>query len=298
MSETTVPVYQHSGRCALSSLVVCLLVMGALVIPAAFAYSGIVYVVPWDILAIVATLVFGFLCGLVCTVVVKKRKIRNNVLAGWIGLITGVMALYWSWVACIFFQFDDGLVLLPQDIWSKMQYVYEYVEQDESNTGFDAVLLAVFWVLEALVICGLSWIVVLAEIGDTPFCEKEEVWLNEQQTIDTLSLFSDHDIELLSQGNLQPLLQARARHVNDPAWTRIILKYSDLSNETFTMRMLAVHLKQNKEGELEEESTEITQDLLLDSSAFKVIKQFAELEPLDEEQSDLNDGNDDEDVGP
>jgi hypothetical protein len=289
VSTTTVPVYQHSGRWAASSVMACVVLLTALAIPAGFTYSYLVSIVPWDIMAIATALWFGFVVGVYGCSVVKKRRIRNNRVAGWIGVFSGCMALYWAWVAHIYIYFEyPSLTLLPQDIWSNMLYLYEHGTHAHGEDPFNGVPLALCWVFEALIICGLSWIVVLADISDTPFCERHNVWLEESMTIDTLSLFSDQDLELLAEGDLQPLLQARPRHIADPAWTRLLLKYSTESNETYTMRMRAVHLKQNKEGELQEEATDITQDLVLDRTAFEVIKKFADLQLLDDEQGDID----------
>ncbi len=282
MSETKVEVYKHSGRWSPIGVLASLAIVTAIALPGSFIYSYCVFYFPFDILCFIATGAYGFICGFITVRYVKKWKVRNNAIAALVGLLAGSMALYLAWSAYAHVMYEDSAwFYFPWEVWELMEYLYEHgswgYDDGEPITG---IMLAIIWLLEAGVIIGLSCVTVVADVADTPFCEKEMVWLEDDKTIETLALFSDEEFALLADGDLRPLLQARPKHIHDPAWTRIVLKYSSQSNETYTMKIIAVHLQQNKEGELEETSTDITPDLLIDKSGFEVVKQFADLQPL------------------
>ena len=102
------------------------------------------------------------------------------------------------------------------------------------------------------------------------------MWLEQRIIIDSVALLNDEVLKALADGDLQQLLKAQVRCSNDLAWMRLTLKFSEQSEVTHTLSVAVVHLQQNKDGQLEEHVTELSDDLLIDHEAFQVIKGFAE----------------------
>jgi hypothetical protein len=75
------------------------------------------------------------------------------------------------------------------------------------------VVLAIVWVVEGVIIVGLSARLPFSNILGTPFCEKNQCWLNEEKKIDTLDAFTDPEQQAaFKRGDLRPLIQARPRN--------------------------------------------------------------------------------------
>ncbi len=286
MSELAT-VYKHSGRFPPQGLILPLLLLCVLAVPSGFAYSYIVFYIPVIYLNLLATLFYGFAVGFIAARLLKMFKVRNLLVALVVAVLAGLACLYMSWVGHLHALFEDGrFIIWPQDIWQKMLYLYETgswtLRGEQAVTG---VFLALVWLIECGIFVISPAVTVFADLSATPFCEKNNVWLNREEIIDSLALFSDDDMALLGTGDLSPLLHARVKHIHDVAWTSLLLKSSAASEETYTMRMTAVHLKPNKEGVLEEATFEITKDLLIDKAAYSVLRKFADLELRAEEPS-------------
>ena len=272
--STQVPKYQLSGRWSPVGLAMPLVVMAVITAIGGIVYSAFIHWNPYVYISFIATFFYCFGIGWLTSKLVKIGKTRHRQMAFVSGFACGCVALYLAWVAHVFMLIGEVLIVPTQ----LLDYVIQLSEfgswgiGDEPLTG---VLLILVWLIEAGFFLVLPGLTVYAEISDTPFCEEKDVWLEEREIIDTVALFNDEELAAIADGDLAALVHAQPRSAKDLAWMRLTLKYSEHSQETHTLSLAVVHLQQNKDGQLEEHVTELSDDLLLDQEAFAVIKGFA-----------------------
>ena len=275
--STTVPRYQHSGQWSLLGIVMPVLVMATLCSVSGLLYSILIHWNPFIYVSFIATFFYCFGIGWLSSKLVKVGRVRQRRLAFLIGLLCGASALYAAWVGHSFVIKDyQNFIINPQGLLDFIVALSEYGSWgfgDKPMTGF---FLIVVWLIEAGFFLILPALTVYAEISDTPYCEEQGVWLEQRVIIDSVALLNDDELNALAAGDLHALLKAQVRCSNDLAWMRLTLKYSDQSTATQTLSVAVVHLQQNKDGQLEEHVTELSDDLLIDYEAFQVIKGFAE----------------------
>lgn len=275
--STQVARYQHSGRWSPLGVVMPLLVMGVLSVLTGLLYSILIHWNPFVYVSFIATFVYCFGIGWLSSKLVKVGRVRQRRLSFVIGFLCGAMALYTAWVAHSFILTDyHEIFFLPADLIDFIVMLGEYGSWGFGDTPITGFFLVVVWLIEAGLFLFLPALIVFAEVSDTPYCEEQGVWLEQRIIIDSVALLNDEELKDLAAGELQVLLKAQVRCSNDLAWMRLTLKYAEQSEATYTLSVAVVHLQQNKDGQLEEHVSELSDDLLIDHEAFTVMKGFAE----------------------
>lgn len=269
--------YRHSGKFGPFGPVLVLGAVLALGFPLGFAYGFVMKWIPFILLRVFGTAAYGFGLGLLTMQMLKLGKVRSNPIAGLCGALAGCIGLYFSWNGHLHTLFKDApLLCSPGLMLTCMQQLYEngsWALRDGENVS--GIALAGVWVVEGLMVIGLSALVPAGAIADTPFCEQSQCWLDDEKKIETLELFAEPDQQsALKRGDLGPLLQARPRPAGSASFARLVLKRSSRCAVFCTVRIENVERKPGRRGEQTETIRRLTENLVLPQSMFALIQKF------------------------
>jgi hypothetical protein len=286
MSSEIFDSYRHSGKFEPRGPVLAVVAALAIGFPLGFAYAYVMKWLPSVLLRIFGTAAYGLVFGFLITVLMKRGKVRNTPVAGLCGAVAGLLALFLAWNGHVHAVFKGAPIFSSLgDVLTGMSYLYGHGSWGLRGTGnVTGVVLAIVWVVEALIIVGLSALLPFSNILDTPFCEKNQCWLNEEKKIDTLDAFNDPEQQAaFKRGDLGPLVQARPRNPNSAVFARLTLKHSPRCDVFCTVRIENVTLKKDKDGNTGESKTELTRNLVLPQSMLGLITKFENFKSSQEE---------------
>jgi hypothetical protein len=165
---------------------------------------------------------------------------------------------------------------MPGEIVNVMQILYEQGSWGiRSGGNVTGIPLAIVWIVEAGIVIVLSVIVPFGMISDTPFCEKNQCWLDQEKKIDTLDVFTDPaQLTSFQSGDLAPLAQAKPRIPGTPAFARLTLKHSPRCEDFCAVSLANVTVTTDKEGNTKEKTTELARNLVVPKSMLDLISRF------------------------
>lgn len=277
MSSPNFVPYQHSGQFGMSNLVVVPLAAVAVAFPLGFASAYVAKWIPFIILRVLLTVGYGIAFGVFGTWLLKRGKVRNNIIALLGGAFIGLVALYFQWNGYIHTLAGSAPPLLfPDAVWQIMQLLLEQGSWSLRGSGnVTGVMLAIVWLVEAGIIVGFSALIPFGTISTTPYCETTRCWLDAERKIDTLEAFTDPaQIAALKRDDLAPLLQAKPRLPGSATFARITLKHSPKSKIFYTLRLENITTAIDKEGNPKATTTQLLRDLVLPASMFELITKF------------------------
>lgn len=282
MSSQTFAPYKHSGRFDLSNLVAIPLVAVAAAIPLGFAYAYLDKWIPFIYLRVLVTVGYGIVFGMMGTWLLKRGRVRNNIVALLGGAFIGLVALYFQWNGYVHTLAKGAPpFLFPDSIWQIMQLLLKDGTWSIRGSGnVTGVMLALVWIVEAGIIVGFSALAPFGTISSTPYCETTRCWLDEERKINTLEAFTDPaQIAALKRDDLGPLLQAKPRLPDSKTFARITLKHSPQCKIFHTLRLDNITTEIDKEGKVNETATQLLRDLVLPASMFELITKFENFAP-------------------
>lgn len=179
MTSATDRYYRSSGSVPFSGVFSAL---GPTVVVAAIlglVYAAIDWFNPFIYFTFIATAGFGLGVGYTLQSFLRMGKVRNRTAGIVLSLVAGVFALYASWVSFIWVLFysSEGIHVLayqPDLLMGAIQFFGEngiWEMNGSTPTGWG---LYIVWILEALIIVGLTVSTALAKV--TPFCEACHEW--------------------------------------------------------------------------------------------------------------------------
>jgi len=281
MSADTLDTYRHSGKFKATGLVLPLGAAAAAGVPLGLAYSYVIRWIPFVYINFFATLGYGFLFGWMTAHLLKAGHVRNTALAALCGLGVGLIALYCEWSGHLHVVFDDApWFFRPDQVARGVKYLYEHGSWSFHHTTVSGLPLALVWLIEAGIIVGLAVAMPFGFVGDTPYCEHAQCWLDEEKKIDTLETITDDaQLAALKAGDLMPITQAKPKAGNAAVFTRLLLKRSEKCRKFCTLRVQDITLSIDKEGKVNEKSENLTGDLIIPASMFALIAQFEGYKP-------------------
>ncbi|MFT3829251.1 MAG: hypothetical protein QM691_06030 [Opitutaceae bacterium] len=274
--------YSHSGKFGLHALLLVPLTGAALGWPLGLAYAYLIKWIPFVYLNVLLTLGYGLVLGVAVGWVLKRCRVRNQPVAAALAVVVGLAANYFQWSGHVHALLDGAPLLSPPGvIRSVMGFLYEHgswsLRHGGNVTGW---FLGGVWIAEALTILVVVTFLGTAPVRDEPYCEKNGCWLDEQTKYETLAAFTDaQQLAVLKAGDIAPVIDARSREAGSPVFARLLLKHSPRCGEFFTLRVENVTRTTNKKGEVKEDVTALTRDLVLPSELRPLIERFASLAP-------------------
>lgn len=282
MSTNALRVYRHSGKFAPHGLLLPLIVAVVLGIPLGLAYGYIIRWVPFIYINFIVTLAYGGAFGWVTSRLVKLGRVRNTVLAGAIGAIVGLIAVYFEWSGHLHTLVKSPpFIFAPDEIANGMAFLYEKGSWGLRSSGsVTGIALAIVWVIEAGIIIGCAAVLPVAFVKQTPFCEDAGCWLDEEKTFDTLEKITDPArLAPLKEGDIMPLVETKPKPEGASGFTRLTLKRSPKCDRFSTLQVHDVTVTFDEKGERNEKTRELTDLLVLPASMFDLLSQFADVSP-------------------
>ena len=198
--------YSHSGAVSPTGAIGALVASLAAAVLCGFLYAYAFAYIPHIVLNVAVTVIFGLALGFIVAQAAERGKIRNNLVVGCLAVLTALFALYVYWGAYFwaFVGFNNirqvglyaftpgGLYQFGAHLFAKGSWSFS-----EGNP-VRGTFLASLWVLEAVVVTGLT-VIVSQWNAQRPFCETCQSWTNEQRSV----------ARLLATGG-------------EPAWTNVL----------------------------------------------------------------------------
>jgi len=253
--------YKHSGAVPPVGALITLLAgcVTAAILGVVYSYA-IVYI-PFIYVNILVTVGFGLALGFAVGWAGKAGKIRNNVALGCLGLLSGVVGLYVAWASDAKARLDDGVwAFNPSLLQDYIGFFYDQgmwsVFGDEPVSG---VMLAVVWLIEAVIIVGGAGVIAFGMNADTPFCERCDTWADVHEGVSRLAIDGDDSsIQRLTDGELEALGDFTRTKKSTMPHLRLDLANCSTCKDTNYLSIVVVSEKVNDKGE-----TSTSEDSLL-----------------------------------
>jgi hypothetical protein len=277
MPPTIFQKYRHSGKFGAHGPLLYLLVAGAVGFPLGLIYAYATTWLPFVYMNFLITVGYGALVGVIGIGIMKRCRVRNTAVTAIGALASGLVVLYFVWSAHVHVTYKGAPILSgPDSILEAMRNLYAQGSWSLKGTVVTGIPLAIIWAVEALIILGMTTLVAATNIADTPYCEENQCWLDEEKTIDTVSAFTDPEqLDRLKQGDLGPLTQAQPKATDALKWTRLTLKHSAKCQVFCTVRLSEVTRTVNaKEGTTHDRVLHLTGNLILPHESLALLTRF------------------------
>jgi hypothetical protein len=193
--------YKPSGKFSPTFLLYFLLV-SVIVFPIlGLIYAYCIWYIPFVYINFLITLGFGFLTGLAISIfVIKKGKVRNALLALIIGVLSGILALYFHWSVWIDLVINAGesygssrigitvsnieflqvfsLIFQPNLVFEYINEVSKYGTWGIRSATVSGTFLWVIWAIEFVMVVGLTAFLAYLQ-SKKPFSESTNSWYEE-----------------------------------------------------------------------------------------------------------------------
>lgn len=193
--------YTPSGK--ISPLSLLYLVLACII---AYPLLGLIYAyalwyIPIIYLNFIISIGFGFGVGAIAMLITVFGKIRNKTLSAVFGVISGLTALYLHWAVWVDLVINAGksygtdrigitvsnikmiqvfaLATNPGYLFELIGKINEYGTWGIRGMTVSGVFLAIIWVIEFVLVIGISAIFPMSQ-AIKPFCEEEGEWFSEE----------------------------------------------------------------------------------------------------------------------
>lgn len=218
--------YQHSGKTPPIGVALGLLTGFVASLPLAYLYDYGIINVPFVKLRLIFTVFFGLLVGAATGWGLTIGKVRNGRIAGLIGVVTGLGALYISWAAWLLLIFDKPSTYLfrllgrPGLIWNLALQVNATGTWSTYGSTTSGVELWIIWLLEALTVVLLALLAAGGMVKKRPFCENCDQWCTEGGKLLFASNIAPADLlARVNQGQSDFLQDATPAAAKQPHYT-------------------------------------------------------------------------------
>ncbi len=298
--------YKSSGRIPIVGVVVtvaagmaCAAVLGCI-------YGAISFYNPFIYVNFLGALGVGFLPAIVITKVAYWGKIRNNPFLMVLGIITGLVALYFSWVGYLFVALASGgvfelsfmnaiyLIASPLGVWEIILGLAENGGWSMMGYTPTGIVLYLLWAVEAGIIIAVNSIG--ATGNEEPFCEDCKVWTEARD--DTPLLQKQNRFELkenLEQENYKVLDEMLKEEADPTNCFSAIFNICPHCKASSYLTVIHITIKVDEEGKLESNTTDVIKNLTVPHSLVETfIGKANALEELREQQALENEVNQEE----
>lgn len=214
--------YTHSGKFPMKALVLSLTFGIITTLILSFVYAYALYWIPFIYVHFLLTLGYGSLIGIATTTGFSMGKGRNNKIASLLGLFIGLFAYYIAWGAYSYANLGFFLTS-PFSIMALMSMGLQEGFWSMSGLTIKGGLLGFYWLSEAIMIIGSSWLLTYILSNSKVFCEKCNDWISESEDIYDFQTVNNYD-ELAD--NLRNNIHSQLVRVHEPNMNSISLHLS------------------------------------------------------------------------
>ncbi|MGJ8678310.1 MAG: CRISPR-associated protein Cas5 [Akkermansiaceae bacterium] len=177
--------YKPSQKCPPRSTLLGILAVLVVSPIAAGLYALAIFYCPFIYINFFLTLGLGFVVGGAVGKGVYIGKMRNPKVAGIMGILSGLFAVYAQWSVWIFIATGfTVLPILPQDILYVIQMIAEEGAWEIFGMAPTGIMLYLIWLIEAVAIVIISTLTATS-ISDGIFCEVCDRWVGEDEELST-----------------------------------------------------------------------------------------------------------------
>jgi len=229
-------------------------------------YNYLIYHLPFVYFNFLLTVSYGGLIGWLVGYLGQMGKLRNGKVYLLIGLLVGLFAEYVSLVSWIFVMSKHhNLIFSIFGIFNFAKEVAIFGSWSIFGFTFKGTLLYMVWLVEALIIVGLTSFVSVECSKLYPFCEKCKRWFKNKITISGLEIPNNVDNfkEALEGGHFSSLLNL-GKSKSEADYLQIVLPHCPACGDK---HYLSVDIFSNKK-----KSKEVIRHLIIDGSIFHRIQ--------------------------
>jgi hypothetical protein len=235
-------------------------------------YEFLLFLVPWIYVTVLIVLGFGFALSMLGIMLVDAGKCRSTPLAVGSTMVislVGLIASYgWNYrrflsaalAANPDLTFSDvGVQAVP--VWLSARIESGWLINHEARDGL--FFVGTMWALEAIIVLGMSVILLLAEPA-RPFCEACSEWTKSEGL--GLPGVGRGEVEaLLEKGDLRTLVQLEPTAESAPDQTRMVLSrsYCARCTDTAFLSVSEVSYHRGPKGEMNEKKHALATNLVL-----------------------------------
>ena len=185
--------YKHSGSFSIAGLIIALVIGWLSSIFLGIIYGYIIFYSPFIYINILFTIGLGVLMGTALTFGIRLGNIRNTPVMIFLGIIFGLIAVYYNWAAwLIAFSKYKLFIFSPSEIIIELKNITETGTWSLFGWTPPRISLYGFWVCEAIIIIGTTTLLINALMKETIFCEDCKEWIHEKESFTPLSPVEDH----------------------------------------------------------------------------------------------------------
>ncbi len=250
--------YRHTGTVPLLGLLLILVIgsITAALLGVAYTY-GIVWI-PFIYVCFLLTGGFGAAVGGVVGLLARFGHVRNSLATGLLGCLCALVGLYVAWAVDDYARAAGGhqpsLRFNPSDLlWYMGEFYNEGYWGLSGNTMISGPFLAVLWVIEALVICGIAAFLAAGMIVDRVYCETCRRWIPTREDVYRVSLAEaeGENLKQCLEDDVRMLANMKRAMPEDQAYIQLDLTSCPGCEHSHYLSAKAVAHVPNKEGKVE-----------------------------------------------
>jgi hypothetical protein len=231
--------------------------------------------VPFILLNVLFTLLFGGAVGLGIILGTYSGKVRNRWFVGLTALLCMTVGLYFYWGASIWalVGWQVGLkAWSPVAITGFANHLFENGSWGLSdNAPVKGWPLVAVWVLEAGMLYYIAWAMAMSALMQ-PFCERCGAWTSLQTGIVRFAGKGDEPVwQRIADGELPALGEVTVLGEESPQFVRLDMARCPQCTESNFLTLKAVELTTDKEGKVKTKERSIVEHAILNSAQVEII---------------------------
>jgi hypothetical protein len=285
--------YEPSGKYSALSLLYFALASFLILPILGLIYAYCIWYIPFIYINFFITLGFGFGTGFIITFfAIKLGKIRNQLIASALGILGGLIALYFHWSVWVDLVINAGenygsdrlgftvsniqflqvfkLATNPAVLFNLIGEINKSGTWGLGSIPVSGIFLALIWIAEAVIVIGVSFRMTRIA-SKIPFCEINNDWFKEHK-IPELNFIADKDhilssIENDDESHFHSLTKAQNKAADSHS---VFTVFSSRNNEYY-LTLENKTAKLNSKGKTEFDSDEIVKYVAIKAPSAKAL---------------------------
>lgn len=294
--------YRHSGRLGYGIIVIPVVgIVAALLLGVTYAYAD-VYIPIAGYVSFILTLIFAAAVGYCVSKAAVIGSCRSTGFVHLMGFLVSLLALYTSWVAFTYALISRDapaelevsaarLFMAPAAVWKIVLLVNEAGWYSIRGGTPKGTVLWIFWTIEAVMVIGIVLAMSASGIGGRVFCERCGRWCRTVKDLVRLWVTTDANLlRRITGGDVRALADLPSAPGTLSPYLRVDANRCESCPDTATYQVCLVTHRRKKDGELEEETNELTGQQLLTPQELSQLDELAKRPPkLPEEEPSAGD---------
>jgi hypothetical protein len=267
--------YEHSGSMNMTGPIYMLIsgICGSLVLGLIYGFA--IFYIPFIYLNFFITLGFGLFVGFIVGLGGKLGKVRNSTVLLLFGFLFGIFAEYTGWVSWIYASSSQEIFTLDP---LKILQILQILSNDGAWGIFGwtptGIALYCIWGIEAIMIIGASTMGALAILASTPFCERCDKWIEEEDEILLEPITDAEELKSqLEQNDYNFLKSLKKTEGETEDYTQINLLHCPTCNENYYLTLISVEVTLDSDNKETKEENNILENLIITAEQYRMLKE-------------------------